>query len=245
MNIKYCELNVEGKTLRGFYSTPDKNQKQLCVMYHGFTGHKNENGFLFKQISEALCNIGIATLRYDYMGSGDSDGDFSEQSFDTVLRDARAILASAYEINNHKPVIVLGFSMGGATAARMSVEFGNLIEKLVLMSPAATMYDTACGPFKRGEIVDDKYVDLGGYYISKDFSETLRDKNLYEGCETFTKPVLITQGSEDLAVFPKTSKKYTEHYKDYRYALVMGAPHCYTKVKYRKEVISLIIDFLK
>ncbi len=244
MKIKYQELNVNGYTIRGLLSTPDQEFSQIAVFLHGYTGHKNENGFLFKQITEALVEHNIATLRFDYMGSGDSDGKFSEQTYDTIRADARTVIKEAVRLNNGKPIYLIGFSMGGANAARMSVEMPELIEKLVLMSPAGLMGKMLELRFATLEVIDDYYIDLGGYYLSKDFMYSFQGHDLYEGVEKFTKPVLILQGTKDQAVKPEMSKKYDDLYPNSKYVLIEGAEHCYTRVPYRKQVSEEIIKFL-
>ena len=245
MKIKYREIKVNNYVLRGFLSVPDNKYHDLVVMLHGFTGHKNENGFLFKQLTENLCNAGFATLRYDYRGSGDSDGSFDEQNFNTVLEDAYQMILDGYKLNHKKPIILLGFSMGGATAARMSVKCKELIKKLVLMSPAGEMKEITKNIFEKNVVVNEKYVDLGGYYINIEFAKSFADKDLYEGVETFDKPVLITQGLKDLSVFPYVSKKYADLYPNSLYVLIPGSTHCYTKVQYRKDINDVILKFVK
>jgi pimeloyl-ACP methyl ester carboxylesterase len=244
MKISYKELQVNDYTIRGLFTEPDNGYTDIAVMLHGYTGHKNENGFLFKQITKTLVECGIATLRFDYYGSGDSDGEFHEQNFTTVRNDAKAVIDEAVKLNNGKQIYLIGFSMGGACAARMSVERKDSIKKLVLMSPAGSMYDILDFIFKKNPVIDENFVDIGGYYVGKGFLESFKDFNMYEGLELFDKPVLITQGSEDLSVYPHVSKKYTEYYKDSKYVLIEGATHCYTKVPYRKQVNEEIKNFL-
>lgn len=247
MKINYTELKVEkyGYTIRGLFTEPDNGYKQVAVMLHGFTGHKNENGYLFKQLTKLLVEQGIATLRYDYMGCGDSDGEFVDQTFDTVLEDAKTAVDEGVRLNGGKPIYLIGFSMGGAAAARMSVERKDVIEKLVLMSPGGSMPGLLTAIFKNHPVINEKYVDLGGYYVCKDFLDSFNGRNMYEDIEKFDKEVLITQGAEDTAVPPAISKKYADIYPNlYKYVLIEGSQHCYTKVPYRQMVHQEIVEFL-
>lgn len=247
MKISYTELKVKeyGYTIRGLFTEPDDGYDQVVVLLHGFTGHKNENGYLFKQITKVLVEHRMATLRYDYMGCGDSDGEFVEQTFNTVLADAKAAVDEGVRRNAGKPIYLIGFSMGGAAAARMSVERKDVIEKLVLMSPGGSMPGLLTQIFKNHPVIDGKYVDLGGYYVSKDFLDSFDGRDMYADVEKFEKEVLITQGALDTAVLPEISKKYAERYPNvYKYVLIEGSQHCYTKVPYRKIVQQEILEFL-
>ena len=245
MKVSYNELNVNGYIIRGLFSTPDDgNFKTVCVFLHGYTGHKNETSFLFKQLSARFVENGIATLRYDYYGSGDSDGEFSDQTFTTARNDAKAAIDEGVRLNGGKKIIVCGFSMGGAVAARMSIEKAEYIEKLVLISPAGCMLNILTTTFRTKPIAENDCIDLGGYYVSKAFLDSLMGVEFYEGLEKFVQPVLIVQGAEDISVRPEVSKKYTEYYKDCQYELIPGAGHGYNSVPLRRLIQGIILEFL-
>lgn len=243
MKIMYQEITTRRGVLRGLYTTPNQQSTNTVVMFHGYTGHKNENGFLFKQITQRCVDVNFSTLRFDFYGSGDSDGEFSDMTFLTELEDGRNIIDYAYQLNNNKPIILLGFSMGGAVAGALSYEFQDKIEKLILLSPAGCMDMLANNTFKLVAPSVDK-VDLGGYYVSKAFLESFNGLNLYNNVDKFIKPVLVVHGEKDMSVPIEYGKKYADTYPNSEFHMICGSPHCYTKVEYRKEVQDHIISFL-
>ena len=165
MKIEFRELISNGYTLRGLFSKPESEYKDLVVMLHGFTGHKNENGYLFKQLTQTLTDNQIATLRYDFMGSGESDGNFEDFTFFTELEDAKHIIEEAFRLNNNRKIILLGFSMGGAVASRISLEMKEYITKLILLSPAGNIAKLIHGRFENHFIDENGNIDMGGYYL--------------------------------------------------------------------------------
>ena len=245
MKIEYRELISDGHTLRGLFSTPDGEFKDLLVMFHGFTGHMNENGLMFKQITKTLTNIDIATLRYDFRGSGISDGEFDDFTLFTEIEDARKIIMEGYKLNGNKPIYVLGFSMGGAVATRISLEMKDYIKKLVLLAPAGNIPQLMHNRFINYPVNEDGNIDLGGFHLNIKISKTLEGYDMYKDIETFEKPVLIMQGGADQAVPPMYSKKFDELYPNSEYILLEGAAHCFTQVSYRKIVNEKIAEFLK
>jgi alpha-beta hydrolase superfamily lysophospholipase len=54
-------------------------------------------------------------------------------TFFTEIEDARNIINQGYALNNYKKIIVLGFSMGGAVSTRVSLEFMDKIDKMILL----------------------------------------------------------------------------------------------------------------
>jgi uncharacterized protein len=82
----------------------------VAVFTHCFTCNKDLKAIV--RLSRNLAENGIAVLRYDLTGLGDSDGDFSQTNFTTNLAD----LAAAVEFagNEIGPVTTLiGHSFGG------------------------------------------------------------------------------------------------------------------------------------
>lgn len=242
--VKYQEINTPRGTLRGLLIIPTGEIKNLVVMFHGYTGHKNENGYLFKQISLEIVKYGYASLRFDFMGSGDSDGEFKDMTFLTEIEDAKEILEYAKMLNNQKPFILLGFSFGGAISAYLSSRYQDYLEKLILLSPAGNMNILAEHTFTLNHVDENGNVDLGGYYLNKAFYESFKGIDLYDGVTTFNKPVLICHGSDDMSVPVEFGRKYHELYPHNIFFEINGSPHCYTKVPFREEVRKHIVEFL-
>jgi alpha/beta fold family hydrolase-like protein len=244
MIIEQRSLKVKQYTLRGLFSHPDKPFKNIVVMFHGFTGHKNENGYLFKQLTETLVENGYATLRYDFMGNGESDGQFTDYTFLTEIDDGIAIVKEAVALNGNKPIVLLGFSMGGAVASKVSLQMKDQIQKLILLSPAGNMPEIINSKFAMKKMNEDGNIDMGGYYMNVAIKNAFEGYDMYQGIETFEKPVLIMQGGADSSVPPMYSRKYHELYPNSEYIIVEGSEHCYTKVEYRKLVNQKVREFL-
>jgi len=124
------QISFEGPlgTLRGLLHRPDGVDPTPAVMLlHGFTGQHIESDRLFVQVARALADAGFAALRFDFYGSGDSDGDFEEFTLDTELADACAgfdWLSTQSGIDPNR-IGVVGLSLGGAIAALLASTWSN------------------------------------------------------------------------------------------------------------------------
>ena len=128
--IKHVELtNRNGKVLRGYMDMPENFNGELIIFYHGFTGNKTEYAKHFLNFSRIISKYGFASLRLDFSGNGESDGDFPDFTMDTLMQEAEEMIESSFKIPGVKKLSLLGFSMGGGVACYMSGKYGNKISK--------------------------------------------------------------------------------------------------------------------
>ena len=86
----------------------------LVVMAHGHGGSREEGGG-FPMVAEALAQRGIATIRMDFPGCGDSTEPFTENNLGNMLADlqaAREFAISQIDVDVER-IGLLGYSMGG------------------------------------------------------------------------------------------------------------------------------------
>lgn len=88
------------------------------VMLHGFGSNKDEAGNGYKLFAPELAKSGIASIRFDFIGSGDSKEDYIHFDFNSAVSDATAAaayIASRSNINADK-IGIMGWSLGGTIA---------------------------------------------------------------------------------------------------------------------------------
>ncbi len=122
------ELISDGLKIFGVLHIPDKPTKAkfpVVLFCHGFGGNKSSKYRLAVRQAEKLSEAGIATLRIDFRGSGDSEGDFSETTIETQLEDARVAIKYLLEHPSIEPskIALLGRSLGGSLATQLASEF--------------------------------------------------------------------------------------------------------------------------
>jgi len=98
-------------TLSGLLETPSSDVKFYALFAHCFTCGKDVAAA--SRISRALMAKGIAVLRFDFTGLGNSDGDFANTNFSSNVQD---LIAAADFLRQEysAPKLLIGHSLGGA-----------------------------------------------------------------------------------------------------------------------------------
>ncbi len=104
--------NNQGEKLAAWLDWPlDKKPRAYALFAHCFTCSKNLKSVA--HISHALTGQGIAVLRFDFTGLGESEGDFSDTNFSSNISDLISAINFMRE-SYSAPAILIGHSLGGA-----------------------------------------------------------------------------------------------------------------------------------
>ena len=90
----------------------------LVIVIHGFTGHMEERHIT--AVSDLFNQMGLATLRVDMYGHGNSDGKFENHTLYKWINNAIAVIDYARSLHFVTDIYLCGHSQGGATPARSS-----------------------------------------------------------------------------------------------------------------------------
>ncbi len=113
--------NARGRLLRGMLHRPAGTPGGApgVIFFHGFTGDRMESHWIFIKCARALAREGIASLRFDFFGSGESEGSFHEATLQSEIADARAAIRFMQRQKGIDPARLglCGLSLGGCVAA--------------------------------------------------------------------------------------------------------------------------------
>lgn len=110
----------------------------LVIIHHGHGGGRNENGGL-NRVAEALAKNGIASIRMDFAGAGDSKEPFTKLTYTTMLADSNAALV--YAVRNlpvdKNRIGGFGYSEGSAVVALQAGQPFTPYKAVALLGPVA------------------------------------------------------------------------------------------------------------
>lgn len=247
----------EGHRLVGMLHTTDFEEKRPgVVLFHGFTGNKIEPHRLFVNIARDLCMHNINVLRFDFYGSGDSEGEFVEMTFSGEVEDAFVAVDFLKEQECVDPnrIGILGLSMGGAVASYVAGKRDD-IKSVVLVSAVADLLPLAEKIKSQylsleDEMKDDEFIDYYGWQLGLDFIEELSDIHPVEVIKNFKGPALIIHGVRDEIVPLSDAYKYLdvlsrrEEYTGSVDLVVMPeADHTFNSFYLERDIIYIISDW--
>ena len=92
----------------------------LVVLCHGFTGNRQGDGH-FAPLADDLAAQGIATVRLDFAGCGDSTEPYTAYTLANMAADVDSVIAYMQATYGTGKTALVGHSMGGRLADRKRV----------------------------------------------------------------------------------------------------------------------------
>ena len=115
--------------ISGIFSyTETVDKMPAVILCHGTGAQKNEVGDLFVILAEKLLQRGIASVRIDYAGCGDSKADQRELTFLGEVEDTKKAYQYICDLGcvDQKNIGILGFSQGARVVAELLKEMQEL-----------------------------------------------------------------------------------------------------------------------
>jgi pimeloyl-ACP methyl ester carboxylesterase len=230
--------------------TPDdlaEGQKcPIVIMMHGFMG--NKDGMMEKMAADNLASHGIATVKFDFNGHGESDGEFSGMTVPNEIEDAKCIYEYVKSLPFAGDVALTGHSQGGVVASMAAGDLGcENVKCVVLLAPAAVLRDDAI----RGSTMGARYNPLdppeliplfGDKKLGGEYIRTAFNLPIYETARKYTGPACIIHGTGDQVVPYTYGERYHYIWPGSELHILPAADHMFSKDM--QKVVDLMVDFL-
>jgi dienelactone hydrolase len=243
----------EGMNLVATLVTPKGVKKPpVVITLNGFAEDRfykeipNTGGeHFYPRLSRKLAELGIATLRVDYRGSGESDGDYTMTTFSSQISDALAavdyICKELKHQVNAKQIGMLGFSQGGLVttfAASMDKRIDSAVLWSAVVSPEFTYSNLLTYEGVRNGVALQKHgtlnvpiyvgdLFLGNIDLGQGFFEEIFRMSPRAAVKKFKKPLMYVAGEKDPIVFPQpiTAQSLLDHHEGLQKLVLLPGDH--------------------
>lgn len=272
--MKYLYKDIkkdDGIILRGVVNTPDDfdpNKKyKTAIFYHGFSGDRDGSRWFRILNSKYLTKREYITIRFDFSGSGESDGSFYDMTLSRELDEARLIYTFTKNLSyvDKDNIFFVGHSMGAVISILLASELNP--KKMSLLAPASDMnnlnllkktslylYDYVdikdrdkdlSDVEKLKEIIKVDDLDVGGLRIHKNFLFDIMNYDIYKYAKKYEKPVQIVRGDLDDVVLDESSRKLNETFKNSSYHILENTDHSFTNYDQRMVLFKMMYNFFE
>ena len=239
--------NREEKIAAVLHVPPRPRDPQHCVVLcHGMLFSKDGT----KQV--ALCNAlhdsGIASLRFDFRGRGQSDGALEDTTISRRLEDLETVLAEV-GARGYSSISLVGSSLGAPVAIIEAAKGPALPAASIVTYAAVSRAEQLLDLFPPDQVAEWKkagMLDIGGNRIKWDFVEDALSHDVFAAAGRLTCPTLLVHGSDDAVVPVESSRNiYAAIKSEKEFVLVEGADHAFTNREHLEQVIDLTVKWIE
>lgn len=230
-------------------SQPEQPTSTVVVLCHGFLSSKNST--TNKTLTRMLNDRGLATLRFDFFGQGESEGLLEDITISLAVGQAKAAVALVRS-RGFKKIGLVGSSFGGLVSILTAAQ-QPAIDCLALKCPVVDFAEEFCLEFGPDEMAHWQATDTipnltggaGRIRLKYTMYEDCRQQIGYGPAAQITSPTLIVQGECDELVPLHQSRRLFEVLRGpKRLDLLPGADHQFTRGEDFRTMTVAITEWL-
>jgi putative redox protein len=197
-NRKAVFAGMNGQSLSGRLELPAGDVVATAVFAHCFTCGKDS--VAASRVARELAARGVAVLRFDFTGLGQSDGDFANTTFTSNVDDLVCAAAHLRDTTG-APSVLIGHSLGGAAVLAAAHRIPEVRAVATIGAPADTTHvEHLIGTSKTDvETHGTAEVHLAGraFRISHDFLVDLDQQNQTACIAGLNRALLVMHSPQD------------------------------------------------
>lgn len=187
------------RQLIGILHLPKRKKAPVVIMCHGYGGDKlGNNRRTFAKAARYFSKKGVATLRFDFLGCGDSEGEFEELTVTKQIKnleDAISFLENIKEIDKYR-IGAIGWSRGSAVCILAAAK-DRRIKCVVDWAGEADFKDQWAPHLVKEAQKRGKFSFYWDTVITKKSVEDERHYNILRAIKKMKKPFLVIHGTND------------------------------------------------
>lgn len=190
-----------GHDLAARLDSPAGKPAAYALFAHCFTCSKDL--LAVSRVSRALVDRGLAVLRFDFTGLGESGGDFAETSFSSNLDDLDAAV-DFLRSRDQAPQLLIGHSLGGAAVLSVAGQIPEVRAVATIGAPSDTqhLHDSLLRSAPDLATAEEVEVQLAGrpFKVRREFLEDLRQDRVLQAIRQLGRALIVFHSPTDEVV---------------------------------------------
>ncbi len=238
---KPVTFKCENEQIIGILHLPENQKFPLIIIVHGLNSNKLGPHSFFVRAAREFAKNGFGVLRFDFRGSGDSEGNYENQTVTSMLKDLETVISNVSEIKGIEKICLIGHSRG-AYISLLQASRDERIDCVIVW----------CGSVQeeilKGVILDE--IERKGYAIFRNFLITKKYVEdylkYYLDFKKIKVPVGLIYGELDDITYPSLGIKiYNLLECPKKLEILEDLDHFFTKQSAQEKVISITLAWLK
>jgi pimeloyl-ACP methyl ester carboxylesterase len=237
--------NSRGQRLVGVLHRADGSETAAAVILcHGMESSKESEKLV--TLSRQFAERGILALRFDFAGSGESEGKFAEMTYSGEVEDLRA----AYEVvmkYRPKKIGVLGSSMGGTVALLFAAEERNVAALATIAAPVhpERFSERLSTPEQTRQWRAQGFTQYHGRRLNVSLLHDLEVLDVPKAVRKIFSPVLVIHGDrDDIVPVAEGRELFAALAGPKRLCIIEGSGHRLTEPAHLQKALAESIDWL-
>jgi uncharacterized protein len=214
----------------------------MAISCHGMLSTKDGQKHVL--LADQLAAQGIGTLRFDFAGRGESDGDLFDLSYSGEVRDLNAVIDFAISRGAQR-LGLFGSSMGGSVALLAAARDERVIAVATLAAVAYPNEIEARYPKECHLWRERGYVEFGEGRIGGGFLDDALQHDVLSAVGVLLAPILVIHGSEDDVVPVSDAHDIATTARNASLQIVDGADHRFSEQHHLRPAMRQVAEFLR
>jgi uncharacterized protein len=252
MELSVAFQNGNNEQLAGYLHKPEgieeHHYKKGIVLAHCFTCSKHVK--IMRSICDALAESGFLVLRFDFSGSGESEGKFEDANYTKEMNDLDHAVdfIKTYGV---KKIGALGHSMGSAVSILHGSRDSRIDSLCVVAGHSeANSIKEVFSPSDYEEIMKkgSKEVEIFGKTVvmKREFFEDAEQQDIKGALENFERPFCVIHGEDDEIIpVEHATKLYDFAAGKKEIQIIPKARHMFANEKYLLDLQHFVMGWFE
>ena len=242
---------IPGEKASVVVATPEQATQEIVLLVHGFMSNKDSETNLL--LTRCLLQKGIATIRLDLFGHGESEGQLKELTLSRCLHQIDGVMKWIKD-NGYLRVSIVGSSFGGLIAIHTAGKYPDLY-RLALKCPVSdypTIWRSRLGKEGMSRWKEEGLLTFmtedGKAQLSYGYYEDLLRYDTPTVAARILTPTLVVHGDADFDVPVDQSLRFFDTLRlpndQKRLVMIPGADHAFSKPDDFLKMIDVVDAWL-